>query len=268
MWSLAALLSLGVGLVVGLLGGGGSILTLPMLVYLLRVEPAPAIATSLLLVCTTSAFAVAAHASTGKGCVRWQVGVLFGILGMGGAAVGGQLNRFVPGPWLLLLFSLVMVAAGGAMLLRREPRCESDEAPAAPIRLARIVPIGFGVGVLSGLVGAGGGFLIVPALTLLAGLAMRQAIGTSLLVLALQSGAGFISHLSHTPIDWPLALLVTGTATAGSVLGARVSRRVHPARLRRGFAILVLAMGLLMLGKQLTVLHKSPAPTVASAPRV
>lgn len=265
MWLLAALLSIAVGLIVGLLGGGGSILTVPMLVYVLRVGPEQAVATSLLLVFATSAVGVAAHA--GGSSVRFRIGLAFGLSGMVGAAAGGQLARFIPGFWLLVLFALVMVATAVGMLLRRE-----SPGPSTPVSLPlmRVVPIGVGVGLISGLVGAGGGFLIVPALTLLAGLSMREAIGTSLLVLALQSGAGFVSHLVHTPIAWPLALLVTSTATVGSLIGARLSRRIHPARLRRGFAVLVLAMGLFMLGKQLTALRQPapiPPPAAAPAPR-
>jgi hypothetical protein len=269
MWLIAALLSIAVGLIVGLLGGGGSILTVPMLVYVLKVEAEQAVATSLLLVFATSAVGVAAHA--GAGSVRWPAGLAFGLSGMAGAAAGGQLARWVPGFWLLLLFALVMLATAAGMLLRRE---QAAPPVPPPLRIGRVLPIGVGVGLVSGLVGAGGGFLIVPALTLLAGLTMREAIGTSLLVLALQSGAGFVSHLSHTPIEWRLALLVTSTATAGSLLGARLSRRIHPARLRRGFAVLVLAMGVFMLGKQLMALRlqqkiaplpAQPAPSAAAA---
>lgn len=261
MWLLAAALSVLIGLTVGLLGGGGSILTLPMLVYLLRVEAAPAIATSLLLVFVTSGVGLTVHArplssrdaaTPTLSTVRWSLGLSFGAAGMVGASVGGQLAAFIPPAWLLSAFALVILATALAMLLRRarEPEAQAHAASSRPA-LNRLLPIGLGVGLISGLVGAGGGFLIVPALNLLGGLPMREAIATSLLVLALQSGAGFVSHLLHTAIDWHLALLVTSSATAGSLIGARLSRSVRPARLRRVFAFLVLAMALGMLVKQL-----------------
>lgn len=273
MWLLAAALSVLIGLTVGFLGGGGSILTLPMLVYLLRIEPAPAIATSLLLVFVTSAVGLAVHArpvpagdpgTPPRSTVQWTLGLSFGAAGMAGASLGGQLAAFIPPGWLLNAFALVMLATALAMLLRRE-RDPAAPAPAASARLslARLLPIGLGVGLISGLVGAGGGFLIVPALTLLGGLPMREAIATSLLVLALQSGAGFVSHLLHTAIDWRLALLVTSSATAGSLIGARLSRGVCPARLRRAFALLVLAMALVMVIKQL----RAHGATGTSAPK-
>lgn len=271
MWLLAAALSVLIGLTVGFLGGGGSILTLPMLVYLLRLEPAPAIATSLLLVSVTSTVGLAVHArpvpagdpaTPRRSTVQWTLGLIFGAAGMAGASVGGQLAAFIPPAWLLSSFALVMLATALAMLLRRErdPAAPAQAAPPRP-SLARLLPIGLGVGLLSGLVGAGGGFLIVPALTLLGGLPMREAIATSLLVLALQSGAGFVSHLLHTAIDWHLALLVTSSATAGSLIGARLSRGVRPARLRRAFALLVLAMALVMLIKQLRAHGPIGGPT-------
>lgn len=275
MWLLAAALSVVIGLTVGFLGGGGSILTLPMLVYLLRIEPAPAIATSLLLVFVTSAVGLAVHArpivagdpsgdkaTPPRSTVQWTLGLIFGAAGMAGASIGGQLAAFIPPAWLLNAFALVMLATALAMLLRREREAPAHaQAPSGSQRpsLARLLPIGLGVGLISGLVGAGGGFLIVPALTLLGGLPMREAIATSLLVLALQSGAGFVSHLLHTAIDWRLALLVTSSATAGSLLGARLSRGVRPARLRRAFALLVLAMALVMLVKQLRAEDPKPA---------
>lgn len=276
MWLLAAALSVLIGLTVGFLGGGGSILTLPMLVYLLRIEPAPAIATSLLLVFVTSAVGLVVHARpvpAGDGAtpprstVQWTLGLSFGAAGMAGASLGGQLAAFIPPGWLLNAFALVMLATALAMLLRRErdPAAPAPEASARP-SLVRLLPTGLGVGLISGLVGAGGGFLIVPALTLLGGLPMREAIATSLLVLALQSGAGFVSHLLHTAIDWRLALLVTSSATAGSLIGARLSRGVRPARLRRAFALLVLAMALVMLIKQLRAHGTTgPAPKPAQA---
>jgi peptidoglycan/LPS O-acetylase OafA/YrhL len=125
--------------------------------------------------------------------------------------------------------------------------------------LAKVLPYGAAVGLIAGLVGAGGGFLVVPALALLGGLAMPAAVGTSLLVIALQSFAGFTGHVSTTTIPWTLAIALTAAAVAGGALGARWAGRVHPERLRRWFGWLVLAMAGLVLGQQLP-------PTLRTSP--
>lgn len=242
--ALALLLSLAIGVTVGLLGGGGSILTLPLLVYLLGLEPRTAIASSLLVVGATSLVGALAHARAGN--VQGRAGATFGAAAMAGAFVGGRLASFVPGAVLLLLFALVMLVTALAMM---RPRVEP--AGDRPLAVARVLAIGAGVGVVAGLVGAGGGFLVVPALALFGGLAMRQAVGTSLMVIALQSFAGLLGHLRHVRLDLRLVGLLTVAAVLGSLLGARLTKRVPAAALRSGFAWLVLGMALFMLGKQL-----------------
>lgn len=243
MLVLAVILSVAIGLTVGLLGGGGSILTLPLLVYLLGVEAKQAIASSLLVVGATALVGAVSHARAGN--VQALAGALFGGAAMAGAFVGGRLAGLVPGASLLLVFAAILLVTALAMM---RPRAEPTEA--RPIAPSRIVPIGVSVGVLAGFVGAGGGFLVVPALVLFGGLTMRQAVGTSLMVIALQSFAGLLGHLRHTTIDLRLAGLLTGAAVTGALVGAALARRVEAAHLRRGFAWLVLSMGLFMLGKQ------------------
>jgi uncharacterized membrane protein YfcA len=245
MIAVAAALSLVIGVVLGMLGGGGAILMLPMLVYAVGLEPKAAIASSLFVVGTTSVAGVAIHARAGL--VRWKVGGMFGAAAMAGAFGGGRLAAFVPGRALLVLFGAVMVITATAMLRGRK----GEGAERSDLRLGRALALGASVGVLSGLVGAGGGFLIVPALTLFGGLAMREAIGTSLFVIALQSFAGFAGHVTHVELGWTLLLVVSATAFAGSVLGAKLGAKLSPAVLRNGFAWLVIAMGLFMVAKQL-----------------
>ncbi len=243
MLLVALALSLLIGVTVGLLGGGGSILTLPVLVYLLHMEPKAAIATSLLVVGTTSLVGALSHARAGN--VHARAGAVFGGAAMGGAFVGGRLASLVPGALLLLAFAVVMLVTALAMM---RPRLEPTGTPT--LVLGRVVVIGASVGLVAGLVGAGGGFLVVPALALFGGLAMRQAVGTSLMVIALQSFAGLLGHLRHTHVDLRLTALLTVVAVVGSLGGARFAGRVPAAALRSGFAWLVLAMALFMLGKQ------------------
>jgi uncharacterized membrane protein YfcA len=243
MLVVAALLSVLIGVVLGMLGGGGAILTLPMLVYALGVDPKVAIATSLFVVATTSLVGASVHARAHT--VKWRVALVFGGAAMAGAFAGGYIAAFVPSTALLLLFSAVMLVTALAMLRG------SSRAPAAARTLApgRAIALGVSVGLLSGLVGAGGGFLIVPALTIFGGLTMREAIGTSLLVIALQSYAGFAGHVSHVQLDWRLIGIVTGAAVVGSVIGSLVGRKVPADLLRRGFAWLVVAMGVFIISR-------------------
>jgi hypothetical protein len=251
MLLVAALLSLLIGVSLGLLGGGGSILTLPILVYVLDVEPKRAIAMSLFVVGVTSATGAVAHARAGR--VRYRTGLVFGVTAMAGAYAGGQVARFVPATMLLVAFGALMLTTSLAMMRGRR----ATGAPAADVKVGKVLGTGAAVGVVAGLVGAGGGFLIVPALALFGGLAMPEAVGTSLLVIALQSFAGFAGHAGHVQLDWTLSLIVTGAAVAGSFAGARLGRDLSPDALRRGFAWFVLAMALFLLGKQI------PATAVA-----
>ncbi len=247
MLPLALALSVGMGIVLGLLGGGGSILTVPILVYALGFDPKEAIATSLLVVGLTALSGVYQHARAGN--VRWGAGLTFGAFSMVGSYAGGRLAGVFRGEVLLLLFAGLMVVTAVAML-RREQRRELVAARAtasARTRLLRIGVQGLAVGAVTGLVGAGGGFLVVPALVLLGGVPMKEAIGTSLLVIGLNSSAALAGHLSHERVDWLLGLAITAASVLGTVGGAALARRLDAARLRKGFAFFVLAMAAWMV---------------------
>lgn len=242
---LAASLSLVIGLALGMLGGGGAILTLPMLVYAVGVEPKAAIAASLFVVGATSAVGAAINARAKN--VEWKVGLTFGAAAMAGAFGGGRLASLVPATVLLGIFAVMMLVTATAML-----RGRAEPAIPRPLVISRVLALGAGVGILSGLVGAGGGFLIVPALSLFGGVPLRKAIGTSLFVIALQSFAGFAGHVTHVTLDWPLVAVVTAAAVAGTVVGVFAGKKVPVDVLRRGFAWLVIAMGLFVIGKQVS----------------
>ncbi len=247
MLALAAVLSLVIGASLGLLGGGGSILTVPVLAYVVGLPAKEAIATSLVVVGVTSAVALIPHAR--RGHVDWRMGGLFGLAGMAGAWMGGFAAGWMSGRVLMVLFALMMVVT--AVFMVRGRRTEGDDAPHAPHATWRILLDGLVVGGVTGLVGAGGGFLVVPALVLLGGVPMRTAVGTSLLVIAMKSGAGFLGHAMHVPVDPVLAGVVASGAVVGSLLGSLASSRVPQAALRQGFAGFVLVMGIVQLAAEL-----------------
>ena len=233
---LVVLLASAIGLSLGLLGGGGSILAVPVLTYGAGLEAKEAIATSLLVVGTTSLFALLPHARAGG--VEWRTGLVFGATAMLGAFGGGLAAEWFSGRTLLLLFAGMMVLTAVAMLRGRADLVPRSSAVPVPL----VVAEGLVVGALTGLVGAGGGFLVVPALVLLGGMDMHRAVGTSLLVIALKSFAAFAGHAAHVPVDYALAGIVTASAVAGTFAGAVLARRVPAQALRRGFAGFVLLM--------------------------
>lgn len=244
----ALLLSTLVGGSLGLLGGGGSILTTPILLYVLGMGSHEAIATSLLVVGGTSLAALVPHAKAGR--VRWRTGALFGATSMLGAFAAGRLAYLVPGSILLLGFGAMMVITAVAMMRgRRSPGVEEGPAPSRSVW--KIVLDGLVVGGVTGLVGAGGGFLVVPALVLLGGLPMREAVGTSLLVISLKSFAALAGHLGSTPIDFTLATWITAAAVVGSVAGGRFAGAVRQDVLRRGFAWFVVVMAVFLLSQEI-----------------
>jgi len=249
MLILALALSILIGVALGLLGGGGSIMTLPILTYAIGMETRSAIAASLFVVGVTSATGAIAHARAGR--IRWRTGLLFGGAGMVGAFVGGRGAVYVPAGVLMFVFAAMMIATAIAMLRGR--RVTPGEAPAIRTELpvGKVLIEGGVVGLVTGMVGAGGGFLVVPALVLLGGLPMEIAVGTSLVVIAMKSFAGLAGHLGHVQVDWPITLAVTAAAVVGSFLGGRLVGRIPGEVLRRGFAVFVLVMAAFVLGKQL-----------------
>ena len=247
MMALGLALALAMGIVLGLLGGGGSIVSVPILVYVFGLETKQAIATSLFVVGATSLAGMLPHARHGR--VLWGKGFLFGAFAMAGAFGGGRMAAFFAGWMLLVLFAGTMVITAVAMLRSEgHEECERVELLASSYEAPWKVAVeGLFVGTFTGLVGAGGGFLVVPALVLFGGVPMQAAIGTSLLIISMKSFAGLGGYLSHVAIDPAIAAGVTSAAVAGSVVGAAVASRVPEALLRRAFAWFVLTMGGLML---------------------
>lgn len=255
---LAAFLSIFIGGAIGLLGGGGSILTTPLLVYVLDFTPKEAITASLFVVGVTALFGLISHARAGR--VQWRTGLIFGGAGMTGAFIGGQIGSQLPGALLLGAFSVMMAVTAVAMLRGRKT-IEGTHHTGPP--LFRIILDGLVVGLVTGLVGAGGGFLVVPALALLGGLPMPIAVATSLLVVAMKSFAGFagyalqfgngsfVSLNPETQINWSVTLIVTAGAIVGALVGSQMVGKIHPDKLRKGFGWFVLVMAVFILSQQI-----------------
>lgn len=242
-------LALLVGVSLGLLGGGGAILTVPILTAVAGLESRAAIASSLLIVGATSAVGAVRHARSGR--VRWRVGALFGGAGILGALAGGLIGGLLPAALLMLLLAATMIAAAIAMLRGRGAATgEPDER----MPTARILLLGAAVGSLSGLVGAGGGFLIVPALILLAALPTAVAVGTSLMVIAMQTLTGLATQPGLADIPWALVVPFIVIAVAGSFLGSALTGRIPDRALRIAFAVLVLVVAAVIVLQQLPLL--------------
>src|SRR5210317_981478 len=236
MDSLLALLgAIAIGLSLGLLGSGGSILTVPVLVFLLGQDEKTAIAGSLFIV---GSIALAGGLQFLRaGFIQWRSVLTFGVPGMLGTYLGAFLAAYVSGVMQLALFALVMLVAAYFML---RP-LDLQHADATPRATWKIASDGLIVGIITGLVGVGGGFLIVPALVLLGGLGMHQAVATSLIIIALKSFSGFYKYLDvlekqSLELDWNTLLLVTGLGIAGSFAGSRLARRLPQDKLKRWFA--------------------------------
>ena len=246
MLALATGLSVFIGIALGLLGGGGSILTVPLLVYVVGLNAKQAIASSLFVVGVTSIVGLVSHARAGR--VRWRTGLVFGGAGMVGAFLGGKVGVLLPGALLLIGFAIMMAITAIAMIRGRKTIKESTTATSPwPESIIDGVVVGF----VTGIVGAGGGFLVVPALALLGGLPMPVAIGTSLLVISMKSFAGFVGYATSISINWQVTLLVTAGAIVGAFIGSAAAGRVHPDRLRKGFGWFVLVMAVFILVQEI-----------------
>ena len=255
MGLLGVALGLPVGLALGLLGGGGSILTVPIFVYMLGFGAKEAIAMSLAVVGVTSLFGAAGHWRTGN--VNLRVALVFGAVAMLGTYLGARLAVFFSAAAQLALFAVVMLVAAAFMFRGRSPasRVEGDAAPAAArMRFGLIALQGIAAGALTGLVGVGGGFLIVPALVLLGGLPMKQAVGTSLVIIAMNSLAGLLGHLGSDAPDLTVILLFVVAGLIGVIAGERLARVLNPDQLRTGFALFVALLGLFLLVDNITKL--------------
>ena len=246
-----------IGLCLGALGAGGSVLAVPALVYVAGQSAHAATTTSLLVVGAASLFGMAAHYRAGR--VRVGAGIVFGLTGVGGSIAGSELNRHLSPDLLLLAFSGLVVIAAWRMLVGcptctrvGEQRELSRPHPAPPagspslaLRLGVDAPVpallaaGTGIGFLTGLFGVGGGFVIVPALTLLLKMAMPEAIGTSLLVIAINSAVGLAARAATVPINWGVAVPFTVAAIVGVALGKKLSNRLDPGTSLRWFAVVL-----------------------------
>jgi hypothetical protein len=245
-----------IGAVLGLVGGGGSILAVPLLVYFVGVDqPHLAIGTAAVAVALNALAGLAGHARAGN--VRWRCALVFAAAGMIGAAAGAELGKAIDGERLLTLFGLLMIGIGIAML-RGGARVENPNVrltrASAPGLLARLVPGGLGVGALAGFFGIGGGFLIVRGLGWATAMPLSLAIGSSLVVVAALGATTAASYALSGLVDWPLTALLIGGGVAGSVVGRALGRRLATRRdmLQNGFAALVIATGLAVAAKGAT----------------
>lgn len=258
----AILAGLATGMMLGLFGSGGSIIALPALMYLLHVDPKSAIAMSLGVVGVTATLAALDHWRRGN--VDVHVAFVFGLFGVMGTFAGARLGLLTPVVIQLGLFALVMYAAAWRML--KKPALATTPAPgvqavgggAAALGgchglfspcMGHIALHGIGVGVLTGLVGVGGGFLIVPALVLLSGIPMKQAVGTSLAIVAAKSYAGFAGYMGGVPIDWGVMAGFTAVTVIGSFLGAHFSTHVSQEVLKKAFAWFLVVVATYILFK-------------------
>lgn len=241
-----------IGLSLGLMGGGGSILTVPVLVYVLGYAAKPAIAMSLPIVGATSLVGAMSHWRSRN--IDWRTGALFGLVAMAGAFLGARFAVRLSGAVQLTALSVVMLVAAVAML--RSSRAKAPVvAESSPPPRVRLALVGLGVGVLTGVVGIGGGFLIVPALVVLGRVPMKQAVGTSLLVIAMNSAAGFAGYAGSVDVPWGFLLAFTAVAIGGILVGTSLIRFVSAATLKRGFAVFLLAVAAVMLFQNRGVLR-------------
>lgn len=252
-----------IGISLGLIGGGGSILTVPVLVYLFGVNPVHATAYSLFIVGITSV--VGSFFKYREGLVNLKTGILFGIPSI--LAVYATRKWIVPaiptdimeiGSFMLtknillmLLFAVLMVLASASMIREKSAVSATVTKPTGMKSILLIIAEGAVVGTLTGLVGAGGGFLIIPALVLLTGLPMKEAVGTSLFIIAAKSLIGFTGDLGQFEMDWNLLLVVSAIAVAGIFVGNTLSKRIDGAALKKGFGWFVLVMGIYIIVKEL-----------------
>jgi uncharacterized membrane protein YfcA len=255
-----------IGLSLGLLGSGGSILTVPVLVYGLNHVERVAVAESLVIVGTISLLGSFNYIRTRRVC--WRDVFLFGIPGMAGTWLGAVAAGYVSGTLQLIVFGVVMLIAA-AFMFRESPATPAPE-PSRP-HVPLIAAEGLIVGAVTGFVGVGGGFLIVPALVFLRGLRIHYAIGTSLVIIAMKSSVGFIKYLDilrveQLSVDWATIGLFIALGTIGATIGSRITHLMNPALLRRIFAIFLVVMATVILAREGRQLSQ-PAPPNAEVAR-
>lgn len=266
LWMLGLLLALGIGLSLGLMGGGGSVLALPVLVYVMGVSPKSAIAMTLVIVGTVSLLGLIPHWRAGN--VNLKTALVFGSATMVGTFSGAKIAT-LPGvseTFQMLLFAVVMLLAAGFMIYRsaQHPPPQDPLAlypkPICKYCWLWLLTEGLGVGILTGLVGVGGGFAIVPALVLLAKVPMKQAIGTSLLIITANSVSGFLGYLGHVDLDWHLMVSFIFAASLGTIPGAYLAQFVPAHRLQKIFGYFLMAVATFVLVQNRQSFHISHPP--------
>jgi uncharacterized membrane protein YfcA len=236
------ILGFGIGLSLGLMGGGGSLLTVPALVYLVGQTPQAAVTTSLAIVGANSLMGASFHRA--QGTLNWKVALSFGGAGMLVSYLAAGYSKMLPEALLLVAFAAIMLLVGGLLLARGK----NDAVEAyAPRPLPVVIASGAGVGLLTGILGVGGGFLIVPALVMLVGLPMQMAVGTSLIVIAMNSLAGFLGHAGDGSFNATLTAIFTLAGLLGTFAGSRLSKRLPAVKLQKMFAWFVIALALFLL---------------------
>jgi uncharacterized membrane protein YfcA len=255
--------SLFIGISLGLIGGGGSILTVPVLVYLFSINPVLSTSYSLFVVGSTSL--VGAFNNYRKGFVQIKTALLFGLTSITTVFLTrkflipaipktfGRIGSFeiTQAIITMILFAILMVIAAAAMI-KSKPVAENKIIPEnSKINLLKLSAYGFAIGLGTGLLGAGGGFLLIPTLVLLVKLPMKEAVGTSLFIIALNSLIGFTGDLGHFIIDWFFLLKITGIAIVGIFIGGFLSKKISGNKLKKGFGWFVLAMGIYIIVKEL-----------------
>jgi uncharacterized protein len=230
------------GTVFGIFGAGGSILLVPILVYVLGVPIKEALGMSLLILTLTGGLTTAAHARSGN--VKWRLGLRWAGFGVLGAYAGGRVAELIPPHTLLMIFATVVVVAALAMIRRPTPMPHAT----STIPMSKVASVGLVLGFVTGMIGLGGGFLLVPALVLVCGIDIKKAIGTSLLIITINSFGGFLGFAAHETFDWRLIAVVAAFNATGSLLGARVARPLPGHRLRPAFGafLLIVAMAIVV----------------------
>ena len=235
-------LGFGIGLSLGLMGGGGSLLTVPALVYLVGQTPQAAVTTSLAIVGANSLMGASFHRA--QGMLNWKVALSFGGAGMLVAYLAAGLSNMLPEAVLLVAFAIVMLLVGGLMLTRGNSNSAEISKPRS---LPVVIASGVGVGLMTGILGVGGGFLIVPALVILVGLPMQMAVGTSLIIIAMNSLAGFLGHAGDGSFNLTLTAIFTAAGLVGTFAGARLNKRLPAEKLQKVFAWFVILLAFFLL---------------------
>lgn len=250
-------LALFIGLSLGLIGGGGSVLAVPILIYVMGITPKAAIATSLAIVGMVSVIGAIPHWREGN--VRFKTAALFAPTAMAGAYLGAKIAdlRVITETFQLVCFGLVMVIAS-ILMIQKGSKSSTSQEMVNPKKSNVThhsnwwtIPLeGLGIGILTGFVGVGGGFIIVPALVIFGGIPMKEAIGTSLLIIAFNSATGFLGYLSQVKLDWNLVIFFTIAASVGTLAGAYLTRFIDAKNLQKGFGYFVLAVAVFVLIKR------------------